>query len=214
MWNPVWADLYSKGWGARWPSEDLIRFMETRFKDIPIEERSKIMVLDLGCGLGRNLWYLHDAGFGCVGIDGATIVGSKIVPIFQGDLNNLEMFRDEEFSVVVDVCSMQHNVPEDIKKIVSEVHRVLETGGVFFSIVRAHNDDLNCMGMEVAEDTYTDIILGDLKGKGVTHFFWIKEIYDMLRGFEVISVDREERTVGNADRTIRHFIIVAKKKEG
>lgn len=210
MWDEKWQKVYSEGWGAVWPDEGLIRFCETTYRDV---DRSKIYVLDLGCGSGRNLNYLQKAGFACTGIEGAKINLRFDVSIIEGDMTNLNVFRDQTKDLCVDICSIQHNDLASIKKILSEVHRVLKPGGMLFTILRAVSDDHFGTGTKVEENTYTDME-DDLKDKGITHFFSIDEIEQLLADFDIKSIDTENRTVRNRKRSIDHYIVVAQKPEG
>jgi len=83
-----------------------------------------------------------------------------------GDMVKLP-YDGEFFDAVVDVAAIQHNTPENIAKIFSEIHRVLKTDGHFFSLMRSTRDYLLGYGRQIAENTFTDVPVGDARGTGV-----------------------------------------------
>lgn len=92
-------------------------------------------VLDLGCGNGRNLVTIREAGHAVVGLDAsrgllgfAAKAGSR--HLVRGDAVALP-FRDETFDAVHAVAAIHHMpTPEDRRQFLSEAHRVLHRGGV------------------------------------------------------------------------------------
>lgn len=212
MWDKKWDEVYSTGWGAVWPDERLIRFCETRY---PREGRKAIKVVDLGCGIGRNLMYLQTAGFLALGIEASQeAIGHALstgLVIKKADLMDMPMLPDNRYDLCVDICSLQHNTTDSIKKILKEVLRVLKPGGILFSIVRSKNDSLYRIGKRLDDDSTWDIQRDDLAGKGVTRFFSDVDIYLLFKGFEIMSIDYEHRSINNSKDLIAHYIVVAMK---
>src|SRR6218665_938871 len=61
-----WDEKFrSRSWG-RYPPEDLVRFMGRRFR---AADKGAVKVLEVGCGPGANLWFMHREGFAVHGID-------------------------------------------------------------------------------------------------------------------------------------------------
>src|SRR3989338_11176865 len=68
-WDKTWEKVFSsKEWG-KYPPEVLVRFVARNYYAAP--DRSKIKILDLGCGTGAATWYMAREGFSVVGIDGS-----------------------------------------------------------------------------------------------------------------------------------------------
>jgi len=213
--------MYQKGYGARYPNEELVRFIASLFKNLKEEKRS-IKILEVGCGSGANVWYLAREGFSVYGIDGSKTAVKMCVErlkkeglkakIETRDISTLP-YPSEYFDIVIDIASIQHNTPNQIKKILVEIYRVLKVGGSFFSLTRSAKDYLFGHGRKIAENTFTDIPLGNAKGVGKIHFFTVPEIKELLAktGFKEFSVEFTERTVENMARVIAHYIVTDRK---
>ena len=221
-WDQSWEEIYrTQGYRGRYPNEDLIRFVAPLFREETVEARKNIKMLEVGCGPGAEIWYLAREGFQVYGIDGSKTaiamcrqrlkaegLGAEIV---VGDITDLP-YPDEYFQVVVDVAAIQHNPPDSIAQIISEVYRVLKDGGHFFSLARSDRDYLFGCGRKIAENTYTDIPSGDASGTGVMHFFTIPELEGILKGrFRELSIEYTERTINSMSYAIAHYIVTAQK---
>jgi ubiquinone/menaquinone biosynthesis C-methylase UbiE len=97
-------------------------------------------VLDAGCGDG---WYsarmhekgavVHGCDFSGKAISFANIIVPKVT-FKAGSLLNLP-YEDNFFDVVFSFQVLEHIPPSDLPKAISEVHRVLKTGGIFIPSV-------------------------------------------------------------------------------
>ncbi len=188
-----WEEVYSENSFRNkneYPSEDIISFMMRNYGSF--DDRSKLNVLDLGCGWGNNLKFLNEKGFSCVGVDiSKTAIqhcNSSGYDAKQCDFKKLP-FDENFFDVVIDRQAIQHNAIEDIKKTICEVHRVLKQDGTFYTIIVSeaeYNIGTTCMNE--------------------------KEIRDALSIFKIISVDRKTRTYDNQSVKVSLFIVHAQKK--
>src|SRR5215467_12346173 len=75
-WDAEWERIFrSREWG-RYPAEHVVRFVARRFYAAP--DRSKVRLLDLGCGAGgASTWYFAREGFDVSAIDGSETAVAK-----------------------------------------------------------------------------------------------------------------------------------------
>ncbi len=136
-----WEDLYRSSTRAHkneYPNEEVIRFVFRNFQD-----REEAVILDLGCGWGNNLRFVHNRGHRAMGIDGSKTACRKGrfggAPVLLGDLRELPL-RDDIFDAVIDRNSAQCNTIEGLGSILSEVARVLKSGGRYFGLILAETN--------------------------------------------------------------------------
>ena len=220
-WDSKWENIFQeKEWG-KYPNEDLIRFIAGLYKALGDEEKKKIKILKVGCGPGAEIWYLAREGFSTYGVDGSETAiklcrerlksEGLSAEVNVGDMVKLP-YDGEFFDAVVDVVSIQHNTPENIAKIFSEIHRVLKIDGHFFSLMRSTRDYLCGYGRQIADNTFTDIPVGDARGSGVIHFFTLPEIGGSLKGrFREFNIEYTERTINSMSYAIAHYVVTAQK---
>lgn len=125
-----------------YPNEELLRFVGRNLFRLDHAERSRIRVLEVGCGSGANLWMLAREGFAAHGLDfSPTGLGlcrdmlaswGTTAPLICADLLDLP-YPEDTFDVVVDVVSCQHLTLAQHEKALAEIFRVLQFGGRFFS---------------------------------------------------------------------------------
>jgi ubiquinone/menaquinone biosynthesis C-methylase UbiE len=91
--------------------------------------------LDLGCGTGRAIPALVQAGWSVVGTDVSVDQLSaahehvgELAELVRADAHDLA-FRDGEFDAVISILT--HTDFDDVKRVFSEAARVLRRGGTF-----------------------------------------------------------------------------------
>ena len=219
-----WDDKFkSQSWG-RYPPEDLVRFMGRNFKE---GDRGALKVLEVGCGPGANLWFLHREGYNVSGIDGSPAaieqaavrlhdeneaLNSLAPDLKVGDFSLLP-WGNEQFDVVIDIFAIYANTLEVINKTVSEVERVLKPGGNFYTKLWGRNCTGYGQGTELESGTYDDIPAGPCAHMGVSHFFDAAEIEQIFSNFESITIDvvtRTDRVRG--DDVVEEYLCHFKKR--
>ena len=117
-------------------------------------KRSKSVILDLGCGVGRDTFYLAENGFFVIGVDaaesGLTIASrlrkskGKEIIFVKADGRNLP-FPDASFEGVYCFGLLHEFTREtkenDIRRVMSEIYRVLESTGVLILAVLSGDPD-------------------------------------------------------------------------
>nr|WP_320664431.1 class I SAM-dependent methyltransferase [Prochlorococcus sp. MIT 1223] len=192
MNSKEWEDSYSSNSFSNkneYPSEEIVSFIMRRFSDV--KDFSNIECLDLGCGWGNNLRFLKDKGFSYSGVDfSKTAINHCKLNHKNVYCNSVEdmPFPNESFDVAFDRMCIQHNELSKIPKIFSEVHRVLKSSGVFFSIL-----------VEKANYNYT------------TSYLSRDQIEEISSIFSSINLDYIERSYEGGHHIVRANILTAIK---
>lgn len=128
-WN--WDDVTSAFWSE--PSED-VYYLLARWKK---SRRSRIRMLDLGCGMGRHSLLFAENGFEVTALDSSESGLRKLeasaaergleIEVVHADLTKLP-FDDGSFDAVLAYHSIYHVDSEGIVAAISELHRVMRPG--------------------------------------------------------------------------------------
>lgn len=200
-WDPVWEKIFSsREWGY-YPEISVVRFIAEHFYNFTHKDRSKIKILDLGCGTGNHVWYLAREGFRVYGIDGSkTAIKSAKKRLAQeglkaelmvGDMARLP-YGDDYFDAVIDSAAIQHNRLRDIGVIIHEIHRVLKPEGRVFSMLVAKDKTLKA-------------------SFGQVHFFNKLEIYKLFADFPELIINYYQHTRGVNHHIHKSWLVEAKK---
>ena len=120
-------------------------FQIKEFKKYVSQERS---ILDVGCGYGRTLSELNDRGFkNLTGVDFSQAMinqGLKLHPQLNLLKNNGDKlpFPDDKFDAVLLIAVLTCTAnPEEQENLISEISRVLKSGGILYINDYLINDD-------------------------------------------------------------------------
>lgn len=212
-----WDDKFrSRPWG-RYPPEDLVRFMGRNYRDA---DKSRVRVLEAGCGPGANLWFMHREGFAVHGIDVSPAaigiarerlalenagIDSPAPDLRVGNFSRLP-WPDAHFDVAVDIFALYANTTDVIRGALAEIARVLKPGGLFYSKLWGTGCTGYGLGRQLEPGTYDDIPEGPCRGMGVSHFFTREEV-DAVFGpwFDAKAIDTVQRTDVAAHQRIEEF---------
>ncbi len=103
-------------------------------------------LLDLGCGIGADTWYLLQRGYDVLSADysrealrsiEAHLGGSKTAYV---DMNERLPFPDGSFGVIVSSMALHYFDEATTCRVMDEIRRVLAPGGVLLARVSSMND--------------------------------------------------------------------------
>jgi SAM-dependent methyltransferase len=218
-WESVFA---TRRWGS-YPAEDLVRFIGRTFPSVA--DKSRIQVLDMGCGPGANLWFLVREGFRAAGIDGSPtairlarerLIAEELpyttpsVDLRVGDFTNLP-WPDSTFDVVVDIASLYANPMKTIRAATNEIHRVLKSGGIFFGRMFGAATTGSDSGEWIEAGTRSNPTAGPCAGNQVAHFFSRPEIDHLFARFQELGIDQTHRTDRNGEIRIFEWLVSARR---
>lgn len=114
------------------------------------------LILDLGCGAGRDLKYFAERGYRVVGVD----YSRELVeiarrhsgqPVELMDFRSLD-FPEETFDAVWAVASLLHVARADIDQVLAQIRRLLKPGGRFVaSMKKGHGERVDERGRFFSE---------------------------------------------------------------
>jgi SAM-dependent methyltransferase len=200
-----WDDKFRERRWGRYPPEDLVRFVGRTYGAV---DHSRISVLEVGCGPGANLWFLHREGFKVAGIDGSSAAveaaGERLAhenrglnpappDLRVGDFSVLP-WPDVSFDLAVDIFALYANPLAVIRSAVDGIFRVLKPGGRLYTKVWGRKTTGYGQGREIEPGTYDAIPAGPCQDMGVSHFFDRDEIAWVFSRFEVKALDVMTRT--------------------
>ncbi len=225
----TWDEQYrKKGFEAqrRYPNEGMIRFLAKHFFIIPKNERSKIKILEVGCGSGANLLAVAREAFSAYGIDISPraiqlckqmleFYGTQCAPDGLQHADFLQLpFKSRKFDAVIDIYSSQHLKLSEHLDFYKECVRVLRPGGRLYSYCLGFkSDSFTASHRNLIEPfTVSDIIEGyPLAGNGVATFLCIDVALDLLKKshFKEIEIEEVIRTYRNRQMKVQYYEIDA-----
>jgi SAM-dependent methyltransferase len=152
-----------------------------------LRERDARTVVDLGCGDGRNLAALTEAGFTCLGADIAPtglahareILGHRAF-LLRADATSLPLI---DHSVDAVTCFDVFGQISDPRELIAEAGRILRSGGLFVTNAFTRQDSEYGQGEQIAPDTfaYRDTLF---------RFYEEEELRGLFAKWEILALDR------------------------
>ena len=111
-----------------------------------IERGPPCIILDFGCGPGRDLKTFSDLGHIAVGVEGAAQFvemarAYSACEVWQQDFLRLDL-PDDRFDGVFANAALFHVASQELPRVLAELHATLKPGGVLFtSNPHGHNDE-------------------------------------------------------------------------
>lgn len=191
-----WDELYQdKRHRLQYPSEHVVRWLF----GLP---STGGVALDIGCGWGRHSDVIEEKGFMYFGVDTA---GARSI---RGDMRDLP-WDDNTFDLALAYGVFYYGTPDDGRKAVQEMHRVLKPGGHAFACVRTIRDWRFIYGQPVAPQ-HVRMKTGDEAGMDI-HFLRETDIQERYGMFSRVSWELAEwTTLGRQHRNSDWLIAVTK----
>jgi len=113
---------------------------------ITLELPPQALILDLGCGSGRDLRYFAQKDFRVVGLDysyGLLKLARNFScqPVVLGDINLLP-FQETVFDAVWAVGSLLHISRNEITSVLAQIHKSLKPNGQFLASIKKGDGDV------------------------------------------------------------------------
>lgn len=203
-WN--WTEVTENIWIE--PSEDIYYYLH-RWK-----EKGFHRFLDMGCGLGRHSILFAENGFEVDAFDlsqeGINTLNAKAddlglaIRSILADVNHLP-YADDSFDCLLAYHVISHTDTQGIKKIVSEIHRVLRTGGEFY-VTLCSKSSPSFLTMNYPKIDENTIVKTKEPEAGVPHLYSdLDDVKRIFCDFKIIKVRHIEDIYG--DSSSWHYFI-------
>ncbi|MDP3917801.1 MAG: class I SAM-dependent methyltransferase [Candidatus Woesebacteria bacterium] len=177
-------------------------------------------LLDLGCGIGRHSILFSENNFevdacdlSAEGIDKLNILATK---------NSLSMstkvcdmlslpYSDKTFDCLIAFHAIYHSDDEGIQKTISEIKRILKSGGEAFITFNSKNNSAfkNPDNKHLSDSTIVKIQGHEA---GIPHYYASKQdVENLLKDFEIIEFSYKEEYLLDQDYTGAHYYVLLKK---
>ncbi|MBP7901433.1 MAG: class I SAM-dependent methyltransferase [Spirochaetes bacterium] len=208
-WNQHYGRAKSR---LSYPDENFVRILSKSISNSASIE--KMIAVDIGCGSGRHLSLLSDFGFRkIIGLDYSmpSLLLSKEHAhslLINADSEKLP-FGGNKIDIAVCWGSLHYSDKKSFGIKMSEIFRILKSGGFLLGTLRSSRDTFMRRGKEISDNVWiTD--LDDIKGSMVS-FYDEKELSGAFKQFENFEYGLMERTPLGSDKVISHWYFVAKK---
>jgi ubiquinone/menaquinone biosynthesis C-methylase UbiE len=179
----------------------------------------EMAILDVGCGYGRTLSELHDAGFeNLCGVDyaqGMIDRGRRLHPYLdlrKNDGSRLP-FEDGAFEAVI-LIAVLTCIAQSVaqRRLISEIERVLKDGGILYiNDYLLNTDQRNIERYDRAEEKYGVYGIFELPEGAVVRHHTPEHISDITSGFDRLAFETVVYTTMNGHRS-NGFYYVGRKK--
>ena len=184
-------------------------------------------VLDLGCGVGRHTIFFSSIGYDVSAMDISEEAVRKTkewldeeglkAKVETGKMTDLP-YPDDNFDLVVAFNVIYHAYKHDIIKTISEISRVLKSGGYLFLTLLTKDPEIPFYGKGIVDEQ--TIIKLEEPEKGIPHFFFrLEDVFEFFKDYEFkdfyykewysipTTIEKIKKKKGSG-----HYILLAQKK--
>ena len=190
-----WDKEHYHGRSNMYPFTEVVSFVMDKFSHT--EDRSKVRIIDLGCGGANHLLFLAQEGFDYYGVDGADQainIASERLEARGFEARNLAVssfdelpYEDNFFDCVIDRGSLVCNGLSDLPRIINELHRICKPGGYCFSMILNEASTSKDKAEHLGNSDYTRFE-GRLEGAGIYHYTNADEAQKLFSRFTIEDI--------------------------
>jgi len=210
-WNWAAADAREREfWSV--PSGDVFKFA------VHLRNHKQNKIYDMGCGIGRHLFFLIDMGFEVHGsdysLDAVREVNQRLQAIeYPHRVKHESMTEitepDERYDAVIAYNVVYHAYLADMVKALDNINRILKPGGSLLITFQSKTSPIYNEKEEVEPGT---IVKKEGTEAGIPHHLVNRDdIIEMLSGYRIIELSYVEHEYDELTRKGCHFVVTAMK---
>jgi ubiquinone/menaquinone biosynthesis C-methylase UbiE len=209
-----------------YPNEQLVRFISRTFSEV--NDRSKIKILEIGCGSGANTWFLCNEGFDVFSIDiseegikltkECLLKWNKKANITKANMLDLP-FEDNYFDCVIDIFSSNCLTNTEFDVFINKIYKILKKEGTYFSYTPSKKSDayINYLpATKIDSNTLNGIYRQTSPFFGNYYSFRFEDPYELKSKLENAKLNVYYlETIGQTYRTLQEyfeFVTISGKK--
>jgi len=195
------------------PSKDVFQFV------FHLEKHNQKKVYDLGCGIGRHIFFLLDMGFDVYGsdfsIDAVNEVNDRLIKNGYTKRIKHECMteiseQDESYDAVIAYNVVYHAYSADMIKALYNIYRILKHGGSLLITFQSKRSPMYKKESEVEKGT---IVKTEGHEAGIPHhFIGRNEISQLLSGYHIDEISHIEHEYNLLNDKGCHLVVTALKK--
>jgi SAM-dependent methyltransferase len=199
--DPIWETaIYSEGHHLnRYPYDFVVSFV---FRHAPARPRNSVSILEVGCGVGNNLWFAAREGFSVCGIDGSSSAIAHARRRFAdegleadlrvGDFGSLP-FADESVDLAIDRGALTCASFTAASQAIAEIRRVLKPGGSFMFNPYSTRHTSCVSHLRSADGVVAEVKTHEQIGVGQLCFYDETDVRRVLgEGWEILALEHGE----------------------
>ena len=198
-----------------WPDEFVIRFVKKNFRNI-----ADTVVLDYGCGAGRNAIALAKEGYKVIAMD----YSQEAISLVEQKKEDLEIttvcndgvevpLAEQSVDAIIADGSLFYSTLENTTKILKELGKCMKPNAKFWANWRSKEDSLYGKGMHLDDGLYC--LDATTKREGCTYLFvdeaMVRQMFEEA-GLVLESLEQYYYTENNGQNRCAYYHTVAVKK--
>jgi len=177
------AELYSK-----YNFEKLLQFQLSKFISLLPGKK----VLDVGCGMGRDVAYFMEEGLDVIGIDlSEKMIEEAKKRVKKGKFKIMDFrkvdFKDKTFDGIWSMAGFVHIAKDEMPKLLKEMNRVLKEEGIIYIAIKEGQGEKEVKAPKYKGEPRVFVLYQQL------------ELEEFLKeaGFEVVNSDTSQEEFGD-----------------